>query len=334
MTTIPDGWTLAASTFNWTPDVIRADADALTILASIAASGVADVVELEAGQIWRSFPDLDDAEVRATSAALAGAGGRVSVVGASIDDFAPDGRPRTEEERFQFLLPQLRAAALLGAEGVRLPIGQAGPALLHRLLPLLDELDLILYEEIQGQQTPQHPQTASAIEAIADLADPRVRLVCDISMLMPSLPPTYLERLRRGGVPAGLVGRLAHGWREPDTMHAVRAALGAGAVPPQVHTLFMNLLVRFGQADADDLRDIVDLIGGFHLKFWDLDDEDGRVSEPIRDVARLMTATDFRGTFTSEWGGHEWLHKESATEMTRRHLALARAAFGSVLSPR
>src|SRR5215218_4044235 len=142
MTELPTGWTLAASSFNWTPDVIRAGRPAADIVAGIVSSGVATTVELEAGQALRSFPDPDADEVDALREALDVAGGRISIVGASIDDFSSSGEPRPDEQRLAFLLPQLHAASRLGASGVRLPIGQAGRPLLERLLPLLHELDL------------------------------------------------------------------------------------------------------------------------------------------------------------------------------------------------
>ena len=69
------------------------------------------------------------------------------------------------------------------------------------------------------------------------------------------------------------------------------------------------------------------LVGAFHLKFWDLDDTDGRVSAPIRDLGALLAPSAFTGTLCSEWGGHEWLVEADAADMTRRHLALARRAL-------
>ena len=59
----------------------------------------------------------------------------------------------------------------------------------------------------------------------------------------------------------------------------------------------------------EQLRDILPLVGAFHLKFWDLDDTDGRVSSPIRDLGAELTGADFTGTLCSEWGGHEMLDR-------------------------
>lgn len=325
-TELPAAWTLAASAFNWTPDVIRAEVAAPEIAVGIVTDGIASVIELEPGQLWRSFPVSADAEVDALRRDLDAAGGSVSIVGASLDDWLGPQQRRNEAERLAFLLPQLHAARRVGASGLRLPIGQAGDALLRRLLPTLHDLDLVLYEEIQGQQTPDSPTTAEAIEVIAGVDDPHVRLLVDISMLMPALPTTYLAELTQAGIAPDLLTRLADEWRDPATTGAVMELLRSGAVPPGIHTLYMNLLVRFGRSRASDLRGILPLVGAFHLKFWDLDDADGHVSAPIRDLGAVLAGSAFAGTLCSEWGGHEWLDADAA-DMTRRHLALSRSAL-------
>ena len=318
---IPHGWTLCASSFNWTPEITAARRTAHEIVAGIADS-VVKTIELEPGLLWRSFPTPQDDEVDELRHSLTARGGSVSIVGASLDDFTSPTNRRTQQERLDFLVPQLRAAHRVGASGVRLPIGQAGTELLTMVQPLLHELDLVLYEEIQGQQVPLNPAVAPALDAIAGLADDHVRVLVDISMLMPALPVTYLEELRRGGLSVELVDRLEKDWRDPATLDAVTALLRSGNVPPQIHTLFMNLLIRFGRSNAADLQGILPLVGAFHLKFWDLDDDGGRVSQPLRDLGSLLGTNGFTGTLTSEWGGHEWL-QDDPSEMTRRHLALA-----------
>jgi hypothetical protein len=68
------------------------------------------------------------------------------------------------------------------------------------------------------------------------------------------------------------------------------------------------------------------LVGAIHLKFWDLEDADGRVSAPLRSVGAELARAGFSGTLCSEWGGHEWLD-DDPTEITRAHLALARSAL-------
>ncbi|PPG92780.1 restriction endonuclease subunit R [Rathayibacter sp. AY1F3] len=324
---LPAGWTFAASTFNWTVDLQRADRSAAEIVAGIGTAGIVDVVELEAGQVLRSFPAPTRAESEGLAERLAEAGVRVDVFGASLDDFVTPSRRRTHDERLAFLLPQLRAARWLGARSVRLPLGQAGRPLLEALLPHLHELDLVLQEEIQGQQAPARPDVAAALETIAALDDPRLRLAVDVSLLMPALPTSYLARLAEAGLPADFVSRLADDWTGHGTGDEVVRLLRSGAVPPHVHVLYMDLLIRFGRTSPGELIPLLPLAAGVHLKFWDLDDRDGRVTAPLESLAPLLLEAGFQGTLTSEWGGHEWLPEKDPDAMTREHLRLAAAAL-------
>ncbi|MDQ1082120.1 MULTISPECIES: restriction endonuclease subunit R [Microbacterium] len=321
---LPAGWTLSASAFNLTPEVIRAERTAPDLALTLVERDIAAAIEIELGQMWRGFPAPSAADAETFRDRLAAAGGRVSVVGVSIDEF-DRGRRRTDAERRAFLEPQLRAAAQAGAAGVRLPIGQAG-SLLDDLVPLLEELDLVLYEEAQGHETPA--ARPNAYDRIADLDSPHVRLLLDISMLMPALPVTYLDEIERGGLPADLVRRLRGEWRDPATHEAVLDQLRSGGVPGPIHTLYMNLLVRFGRSRVADLASVLPLVGAVHLKFWDLVDDDDRLSDPLRDVGTALAAAGFTGTLCSEWGGQEWLD-DDPWEMTSRHLALAAAALSA-----
>ena len=323
---LPAGWVLTASSFNWTPEMIAGDRDAVDIAVGIVEDGLAAEIEAEPGQLWRSFPGRSEADAANFGGRLAAADGRVSILGASIDDWSPQGTRRTDDERFAFLLPQIEIAHQLGARGVRLPIGQAGRPLLERLLPILHDTGLTLFEEIQGSQTPGSPQAGAAIDQIVGIDDPHIRLLVDISMFMPAVPESYLARLEAGGVPSELIEVLRHHWRDPATVDAIVGLLRSGGVPAPVHTLYMDMLVRFGRSNATVIADVLPWIGAFHLKFWDLDDSDDRVSGPIRDLAALLRGREFDGTLCSEWGGHEWLDDDPTT-ITRDHLALARRAL-------
>ncbi|MBU1587354.1 MAG: restriction endonuclease subunit R [Actinobacteria bacterium] len=317
--------TLSAQAFNWTPDIIRAERTSEDIVVGIVADGVADTVELEPGQVFRGFPRSTDAELDSLRQRLSAAGGRVSMVGASLDDATPRGELLTLDEREAFLVPQLRAAHRLGADGVRLPFGQAGSELLRRVLPLLHELGITLYEEIQGQQTPDSPAVQAALDVFADLDDPLLRVLVDCSMFMPSLPVTYLEALRAGGVPEALLTRLETEWLSPETHGTVIDLLRSGGVPGAVHTLYMNLIVRFGRSEPSVIRPILPAVGAFHLKFWDLENPQAQVTAPL--TALRAELDGFSGTLCSEWGGHEWLEGADPTDYTRRHLALAGEAL-------
>ena len=156
--------------------------------------------------------------------------------------------------------------------------------------------------------------------------DPHVRLLVDISMFMPAVPESYLERLAGRRCAGGIHRHAAAPVARPSDRGPIVDLLRSGGVPASVHTLYMDMLVRFGRSEASAIADVLPWIGAFHLKFWDLDDSDDRVSGPIRDLGALLRGSGFSGTLCSEWGGHEWLD-DDPTQMTRDHLALARRAL-------
>jgi hypothetical protein len=324
------GWVLSASSFSWTREILRAEQPPLDIVTGIARSGVSRVLEIELGQCFRSFPRLHPAEVGAMRRALDALDARVSIVGLGLDDFRSPHRRRTGPQRLAFLEPQLRAAHALGAFGVRLPFGQPGPELVDALLPLLHELDLVLLQEIQGTQGPGRPGYDETITALEQRGGERLRLVLDTSMVTPELPTTYLERLRVSGVPADLVRRVTTEWAAPSTAEAVRACLADGLVPAPAMALYLTMVVRFGTWTVPELAPLLPHVGAVHLKFWDLDDADRRVTGPLRDLGAALERHGFAGTLCSEWGGHDWYEgPEDAAELTGRHLALVRATMGA-----
>jgi hypothetical protein len=67
-------------------------------------------------------------------------------------------------------------------------------------------------------------------------------------------------------------------------------------------------------------------VAAVHLKYWDLDDTDGAVSTPIRQLRAALAEIGFSGTFCSEWGGHEWMPEADPMAMTLGHRRLFDAA--------
>lgn len=316
-------WVLSASSFNWTRDILRASQSPLDIVAGVVAPHVCPVLEIEAGQCFRSFPSMEPDEVHRMRDSVEAAGARISIVGVGLDDWVTPTHRRSERERAAFLTPQLRAAKQLGAVGVRLPFGQPDRSLLSELLPLLHELDLVLYQEIQGTQGPGTAGYDEAMEALEGLGDPRLSIVLDSSMVTPQLPVSYLEALSQAGVPVGLLDRVTADWGNPATMAAIRNCLDAGQVPPTAMALYMTMVFRFGTWTVAELEPFLPHVGAVQLKFWDLDDADGRVTRPIAELGVALDRHGFSGTLCSEWGGHDWWDGPGgATEMTLKHLDL------------
>jgi len=314
--------------FSWTDDLMRAERTPDQIAEDVCSSGYGSFLEVDAGQHFRSFPSIEDSETAALRRVFDGSAVRPSLLGLHIDAALSPTESLGEDARVELLVPQLRAAAALGAQGVRLPLGEAGAAVLARIQPLLHELDLVLVEEIQGSNRPGDDHVRSAVDVLAGFDDPHLRLLLDASVSMPALPPTYLEALAEAGARPDLLADMSAAWGEDGARSVIGPALGQGLPPAATH-MVMGSMVRFGWSDPGDWRELLPLVAGMHLKFWDLEDAENSVSRPLAAFAEGLREVGFTGVLCSEWGGHEWIDSADGTahEFTRRHLVLAREAM-------
>ena len=113
----------------------------------------------EPGQLWRSFPEPDDADVDAFGERLAAAGGSRQHRGREPRRLvSPHGTRRTDAERLAFLAAAAaRRAPRRARRACACRSDRRASRCCDALLPILHELDLVLFEEIQGQQTPDSP---------------------------------------------------------------------------------------------------------------------------------------------------------------------------------
>ena len=250
-TGLPAGWVLSASAFNWTPEMIAGERDAVDIAVGIVEDGLASVIEAEPGQLWRSFPSRSEADAAIFGDAWPRPAVASASSGASLDDWSAAGHAPHEAERLAFLLPQIadRAPARRCGRAAADRPGRPTAARTRAAGAARDRPHAVRRDP--GSQTPDSPQAGAAIDQIAGIDDPHVRLLVDICDAH-AFAAAELSRAARGGGRAGGAHR--------------RAAASSGATPPRgrdrrcccdraacrhrVHTLYMNLLVRFGRSDA------------------------------------------------------------------------------------
>ena len=145
------GWTLCASSCKRMPRDPCGAPDCPDNVADIAAS-VVRAVELEPGGVWRSFPAGRNAEVDGMRQALELQGACQHRRG-QPGPFHLGAPRRSLQERLYFLAPQLHAAHRVGPAGIRVRSDRRAPNC-SAWYAALHALDLVLYEEIQGQQVP------------------------------------------------------------------------------------------------------------------------------------------------------------------------------------
>jgi hypothetical protein len=313
----------AVTSFSFTLELQRARRTPVELLGDILDAGLTRTLEVDAPQGFRTFPDIAAQEIEAFHQFVHDRDVRLSMLGVYCDLAAPTGRLLTLDEAEAFTAAQIRAAGQLGFPIARIMFG-IDPELLRRLARHAEEHDVLLMQELQGPVLPTDEKFDRQREAITCSA--HLGFVFDLSACMPKLPLTWLAALRTGGVPERVLTYLEQAWSDLDSplkRETLEALLGTVPIAPETRQLLDMPFHRFGRSRVSDWREDLASFKAVHLKYWDLDDADGRVSGPVADVRREFGAIGYDGVVTSEWGGHEWWTRpEDAFTMTARHRQL------------
>ena len=323
----------AVTLFSFTPQIVAAERTPDEVLADVVAAGLGSTIEVDAPQHFRSYPSLDGADTEAFAALVSRLGVRLSLLGVYDDAGLRSDRPFTLEESADYVGRQIEAAAAMGFAGARIAFG-VRPELLERLAEHAEAHGITVLQEAQGNLRPDSPTFERQWDAIDRIGSDLLGFVLDLSACMPALPVTYLDLLEREGVPRDAVGYLAGQWGvapHDEVRAGTEERLNRVLLSPAARDALFMAWTRFGSSRVAGWRDALPRVGAVHLKFWDLEDDDRRVSQPLTDLRALLAASSYRGVVTSEWGGHAWLGSDPV-EMTRRHRQLYERA-GAGLGP-
>jgi hypothetical protein len=224
---------------------------------------------------------------------------------------------------------QIRAAQRLSAWGVRVGLGLVPEPVLTALVPTLEAAGIVWVEEVQGSWRPDAEGLHRRLGLVTRLASEHVRFLFDLSLCMPGLPTSYVEALLHHGAAPVLVDRLQQAWGgggKPREISALLAPAVAAAQSPALASLFVTALTRFGRTTVADWQWFLPHVAAVHLKYWDLDDRNGVILTPIRDLRSALADIGFTGTFCSEWGGHEWMSGVDPVAMTAGHRRMFESA--------
>lgn len=319
----------AVTMFSFTRELMAGSVHPTELLVGARKAGLASAFEIDGFQHFGTLPDVDEDEATSFRAAVDEHGIRLTQLGVYDDLFVDPWHRADVTSRVAYLERQIASAARLGFRAAKVAWG-VDAEVLDGLRPCLDRLGLTLNQEAQGSLRADSPEVDQRVESALRFPD-NFGFVFDLSACMYGLPITYVEDLRRLGVPERAVRLLADEW--PSQGGAIRDRVfdAAGSVSPEAELRLSMPFGRFGNSQVAEFRDFLRLVDVVHLKYWDLDDQDGIISSPLRDLAGELAQIGFRGPLTSEWGGHEWLSPDDAdaTTMTRGHRSLFRAAIDS-----
>ena len=303
------GGRYAVTMFSFMNEILSAKQTTNEIMTDYLESGISKIVEIDAPIHFRTFPNISDAEISAFRAIIDAQGGKLATMGAFSDRAISRTEFRSKTELESLMDLQLRAVQKLGGTGIRIGAGMIENELLKFAVRTAEQLDLCVMVEIQGTQTPDSQVVSELLELNSSLQSPAFSLLMDTSALMGTLPLGYLHALEESGITKDQINEIHEHWGK-ESLNDLRGWLIgkyiSQNISPLTRGLLLNLISRFGWSKPSDWREIYPLVKSVQLKFWDLDDENQKLSGPMSELVKELAALNYQGDMTGEWGGHEW----------------------------
>ena len=326
------GGRYAVTMFSFMNEILSAKQTTNEIMTDYLKSGISKIVEIDAPIHFRTFPNISDAEITAFRAIIDAQGATLATMGAFSDRAISRTEFRSNTELESLMNLQLQAVKKLGGTGIRIGAGMIEDELLKFAIHAAEALDLCVMVEIQGTQLPKSEVVTKLLELNSALQSPAFSLLMDTSALMGTLPLGYLRALEESGITKDQISEIHEHWGK-ESLNDLRGWLIgkyiSQNISPLTRGLLLNLISRFGWSKPADWREIYPLVKSVQLKFWDLDDENQKLSGPMSELVKELAALNYQGDMTGEWGGHEWhTLKTPALEALRWH----RRIYDSVVS--
>ncbi len=327
------GLTLYSLTSEWAAG--RFDLSGL--LDVVDRAGIGPGIEIVASQTLRSYPAVTDEFVSNWRQAFDRHGFVPSSFGCNLDMGRRRDRDMSPDEQYEFTATQFRSARALGFPLVR--IQSAEPALIRRLMPLAEELDLVLGWEIHAPYGPNTPNVLAIRELYAEIDSPRLGFVADFSSTMHSMSPTLLRKLAKMGLAAEDLDRLQTIWAQDSGINERHgefiAYLQTRGIAPETLGSFARLAFNMhGHVDPHEWSDIMPLIKHVHAKFYDIDADGNEPAIDYPELVKVFVDGGYSGFFSTEWEGHAFadLDEASPVDLIKAQHDLIRRSISAALT--
>ncbi len=322
----PISFKLGTTLFSFTNEYLNLEYSFEDLVAQVAARGLGPGIEIIGFSHVRGFPRVSDefagrfrelmAEHRLTPTCLS----------VNADVAIRRGTIMNDEQAAAYFEPQLRAAAKLGFPVVRTQLA-AGPGALERLLPLAEKLQIRLGPEVHAPWTLTAPVIVAYREMYERLKSPFLGFIPDFGASARALPPSYLDYLRRGGMPADLQALAVDIWKGPGDAQWKRDEFGRLAAARRADpSAISGLSVMFSILSPQSPRawlEIMHQVIHVHGKFYDFDATGYEPSIAYEELLPVFVEGGYRGYLSSEWEGHMY-SQGSGLEAVQKHHALCK----------
>jgi hypothetical protein len=328
---------LGVTLYSFTPDFHagRFTFEDLTVRA--AEAGLGPGLEVIGFQSFRSFPHISPELERRFLRLVDEHGWELACLDGNVDVAVRSDRLLDENEIVDYLRAQLETAGRLGFPVLRLQ-NMATPAVMERLLPTAERLDVKLGMEIHAPETVRSPWVLALRELYDRLDSPYLGFIPDFGASTRAISPSLFDTFRAKGVSDELLDAIAARWDElGDRQFEAHEEIGNfiglahryGAGDHAVNLAVFAVGIH-GHQDPHAWREILPRVVHVHGKFFEVTDDGQEPVVPMDELLGVLVDGCYSGYISSEYEGWHWNAGADAFEQVARHHALCRRVLDSV----
>jgi sugar phosphate isomerase/epimerase len=246
-------------------------------------------------------------------------------------------RTRTQKENLQQLKDEICLAHKLGIKLIRLV--SATPAdIIEDAIPLCEELDVAIAQEVHAGIGFEHPQTKAFIEVMLKLKSPYCGLVVDTGVFCNRHPRVSTAFFKDQGLSvevAEYIDSIFEAGSDPRGKNRldVLPENVRNAVKTEADRMYLLFSDGYEQNDFSVMDEYLPYIYHFHGKFFEMTHEGKEYSIPYKELIDYLKEKNYQGYIASEYEGGRFAlpgTEVDAVTQVRRHQELLRQCIEGV----
>jgi sugar phosphate isomerase/epimerase len=321
--------------YSFTPDFHAGRMTLEDLFAKAAELDMGPGLEIIGFQSIRGFPTITPEFERHFKGLLDRHGFEPSCLDCNADKALRSDRLLSDDELYEYLAAQLNAADRLGFPTARMQ-WTAGSAVLTRLVPLAEQVDVRMGVEIHAPETVDSPWVLELRDWYAKHQSPYLGFVTDFGSTTAGLSPSLFDAFRAKGVSEDALQAVSERWhslsgRQFEAHEEIGAfmqlAMSHGVPPDQAINLAVFAVGIHGHGDPRMWLEIADQIVHVHAKFFNVTEDLVEPAVPVADTVRVLIDAGYTGYISSEYEGWHWDTTSDAWEMIRREQQIIRGVL-------
>ena len=282
-------------------------------------------LEVVGFQSIRGFPDVTPEFESHFKGLLERHGFEPSCLDCNADRALRSDRMLSDDELYEYLAAQLRAARRLGFPAARMQWTAPLPVM-ERLVPLAEQLDVRMGVEIHAPETVESPWVLAQREWHAKHQSPYLGFTIDFGSVTTQISPTMFAAFREKGVSEELFEAFSERWHALDGQqfsaheemgNFIRLAHRFGAADHAINMSVFAVGIH-GHGNPRMWLEISDQIVHVHAKFFHVDESGSDPAVPIAEQVKTLIEGGYEGYISSEWEGWHWdLHRDGFEQVAR-----------------